>query len=399
VAPAGKIAVAQPGDSPFWPPARASSALEEVPTDWGEAKNIAWQADVPGRGHASPCVVGNQIFISTAIDDVEEVRLISYDRQTGKQGWDLLVHQGGFMHTHNKNSHASGTPACDGNRIFVAHMLSQDGMDGVYLSAISTSGDLLWQKAAGPFVSQHGYAPSPVLYGEMVIVVGDSEHDDSFLAAFDRGSGNEVWRVRRGLGRNFGCPAIVNVAGRDQLIVPGGGSTVSYNPSNGKELWRVEGPSSAAANTVVSSDGLVFSSGGWPEKNLLAIRADGEGDVSNSHIAWRQSKAVSYVPTMLLHDGLLFTISDDGIASCFEAATGESQWVKRLGGAFSASPVLVGNNIYVPDEDGKTHIFQAANEYKPVAKIDLGDGGFATPVVLQGKIYLRTLHRLYCISK
>lgn len=396
---ASRIPVAAPGDSPWWPPNQSDTGAADVPTHWGPDENIAWMTDVPGRGHASPCVVGNQIFISTAIDEREQIRLISYDRHSGRERWNCLVHEGGFMYRHPKNSHASATPACDGARVFVAHMVSQNSVEGIYLSAVSVDGKILWQKLAGPFISQQGYAPSPVLYGETVIVVGDSEHDQSFVAAFDRASGDEVWRTHRGMGRNYGCPRVVHVAGRDQLLVPGCGSTVSFDPSNGELLWSVEGPSSSAANTVVADDSKIYCSGGWPEKNLLAIRGDGLGDVTESHIAWRHSRAVCYVPTMLVHDDRLFSVSDDGIASCYDTASGDLIWRKRLGGNFSASPVLVGNNIYIPDEEGKMRIFQAADEYIPVAEVDLQDGGFATPVVLEGKIYLRTLHRLYCIAK
>jgi outer membrane protein assembly factor BamB len=278
-------------------------------------------------------------------------------------------------------------------------MLSQSEGEGVYLSALSLDGQILWQKFAGPFVTQHGYSPSLVFYGDTVIVLGDSEHAQSFVAAFDRASGDEVWRTERGGVRNYGCPIVVHVAGRDQLVIPGCDSTVSYDPTNGKMIWRVDGPSSAAANTVAADETKVYSSGGWPEKNLLAIRADGSGDVTESHIEWRQTKAICYVPTMLVHDGKLFTVSDDGIARCYDTATGESLWIKRLGGNFKASPVLVGENIYIPDEAGKLYIFKAADEYEPVNQVDLKDGGFATPVVLQGKIYLRTLHHLVCISK
>lgn len=392
------ISTASPGDSPWWRPRQPDTGAASVPAEWGADQNIAWKTSVPGLGHASPCVVGDQIFISTALDESEQIRLISYDRQTGDERWSRLVHEGGFMHTHDKNSHASGTPACDGTRIFVAHMLSQNSVEGIYLTAISVDGEILWQKLAGPFISQHGYAPSPALYGDTVILVGDSDHDQSFVAAFDRTSGDEVWRSRRGIGRNFGCPIVVHVAGRDQLVIAGCGRTVSFDPSNGEMLWRVDGPSSAAANTVAADDSKIYSSGGWPEKNLLAIRADGQGDVTESHIEWRHSKAVCYVPSMLVYGGKLFAVSDDGIATCYDTSSGEPLWVKRLGGNFSASPVLVGDNIYVPDENGKTHIFKAADEYIPIAEIDLTDGGFATPVVLRGKIYLRTLHYLYCIA-
>ena len=392
------IPIATTGDAPWWPPRKLDTGSDAVPMDWSTDENIVWQADIPGRGHASPCIVGDQIFISTADDEAEEIWLLSYDRESGEQRWNLLIHEGGILHTHRKNSHASGTPACDGSTIFVAHMVNSKDQEGIYLSAVSLAGKLLWQIQAGPFQTQHGYGSSPVLYRDTVIVVGDSEHEESFVAAFDRTSGEEVWRTLRGGVRNYGCPTVVHVAGRDQLVIPGCDSTVSYDPSNGKMIWRVDGPSSSAANTIVADDTTVYSSGGHPEKNLLAIRADGSGEVTDTHIAWRHTKAVCYVPTMLLHNGRLFSVSDDGIASCYETNSGDVLWQNRLGGDFSASPMLVGERIYVPDENGLMHIFEAADKYRPLAKIDLQDGGFASPVILQGKIYLRTLHHLYCIS-
>ncbi|TWT88341.1 outer membrane biogenesis protein BamB [Pseudobythopirellula maris] len=397
---------ASPGDRPWWRSAQLNGVASSpsAPTEWGPDSNIAWKVDVPGRGHATPCVVGDQIFISTAVEGAEEMRLLSFDRATGAEGWNTLLHSGGFMHIHSKNSHASATPACAGGRVFALHMVDGDasidgGGEGVYLSAVGLDGEILWQKKAGPFTTKHGYAPSPILYGSTVIVSGDSENAGAFVAAFDQATGEEVWRTGRRDNASFGCGVVATIAGREQLVIPGCDETVSYDPTSGEMLWRVDGPSLSAANTVAFDSQKVYSSGGWPQKNLLAIRADGSGDVTDSHIAWRKTKAVCYVPTMLVQGQRLYTVSDDGVATCYDTESGDTVWVKRLGGGFSASPIMVGDSIYLTDESGKTHVIKAADEFKPVAVNDLADGGFATPVVLDGKIFLRTSHQLYCIAE
>ena len=398
VAISGETPVAQAGDWPWWrgPNHDGVSQDASVPETWSPNENIRWQAKVPGRGHSSPAVVGDKIFLTTADEDEKKQVLLCYERQSGKQLWETVVHEGGFCKIHPKNSYASASPVCDGMLVYVAFING----DAVWVTAYDLEGKQVWQKEVGPFTSEHGYGPSPIFYKSAIIVSGDSL-GTSWHAALDRKEGKALWRVPRerpGGHGNYASSVVANMAGRDQLLVPGFGKTISYDPATGKMLWHVAGPCEAAANTVAVGEGLVFSSGGYPEKNLLAIRADGNGDVTDSHIAWSVKRGVTYVPSPLYHDGLLYAVNDDGIASCYAAATGNKQWQKRLDGDFSSSSILGGNKIYATNEKGLTYVLQAGREYKLLAKNDLGSGGFASPVICGGCIYLRTSDSLICVA-
>jgi outer membrane protein assembly factor BamB len=367
------------------------------PLSWSETENVLWKADVPGRGHATPTVWGDRIFVSTADDDAETMSLLCFARDDGELLWTKRLHEGNFMHRHNKNSHASGTPACDGTHVYVAHMVTHDGQDGIWVSAVDLDGNIAWQKKAGPFTSRHGYGSAPSMYRDLLIVNGDNG-ENGFLAALERSSGEVRWRIRRPLYYNFSSPVVAEVAGREQLLTHGVGEVTSYDPATGDQLWRCDGPTETCANTVAFDTERVYAAGGWPDKNLLAIRADGSGDVTDSHIEWQTGKAVCYVPSMLVDGGRLYSVNDQGVAACYDAASGNVHWVKRLGGNFSASPVLAAGHIYVPDEAGLVHVFRASDTYASVAQNDLADGGFASPVIIGGVIYLRTLNHLYAIG-
>lgn len=394
----GETPVAQPGDWPWWrgPSHNGVSQDANVPETWSADENVRWRANVPGRGHSSPAVVGDKIFLTSADEDAKKQVLLCYDRQSGKQLWEEVVHKGGFYKLHPKNSYASASPASDGKLVYVAFV----NADAVWASAYDFEGNQVWQKEVGPFESEHGYGPSPLLYKSAIIVSGESS-GPCWLAALNREDGELIWRTPRespGWHSNYASALVANVAERDQLLVPGLGVTSSLDPVNGKALWRVDGPSEVAANTIAVGDGLVFASGGYPEKNLLAIRADGNGDVTDSHIAWTVTRGVTYVPTPLYHDGLLYVVNDDGIASCYEAASGDKQWQKRLDGDFTSSPILAGDKIYATNEKGLTYVLQTGRDYKLLAKNDLGSGGFASPVICGGCIYLRTADSLVCVA-
>lgn len=394
----GETPVAADGDWPWWrgPNLNGISSDSSVPTSWTKDENVRWTAAVPGRGHSSPAVVGDKIFLTTADEEQKQQILLCYDRQSGKELWQKVAHEGGFYKMHPKNSYASASPACDGQLVYVAFVNG----DALWVTAYDLEGNKAWQKSVGPFQSEHGYGPSPIIYKSALIVSGESS-GPCWLAALNRKDGKVLWRTLRdrpGRHSNYASSLVANVAGREQLLVPGLGITTSFDPATGKELWRVFGPSEVAANTMTVGDGLVFSSGGYPEKNLLAIRADGTGDVTDSHIAWKVTRGVTYVPSLLYSDGLLYVVSDDGIASCYEAASGEKQWQKRLAGGFSCSPIQAGDKIYVTNEKGVTYVLQAGREYELVAENDLGSGGFASPVICGGCIYLRTGDSLVCVA-
>jgi outer membrane protein assembly factor BamB len=357
------------------------------PTTWSETENVLWKAEVPGRGHASPCIWGDSVYIAAADEKQETQSLLCYDRETGKLRWTCEIHRDGFMHAHSKNSQASPTPACDGERVFTA-FLSEGGL---WVTAVDRKGKIVWQTQAGPFSSQHGYGGSPVIYKSLVIVSGDNQ-GQGYVAALHRQSGEIAWRTARDNGPSYGTPVLASIGGREQLLLSGQKKVVSYDPATGRENWTSPGPAEVTANTVAWNDELIFAGGGYPETGMMAI--DG---AAGRRVAW-QKDFKAYVPSPLAVGERLFVMQDNGVARCLNAKTGEEIWTKRLGGNFTASPILAGDAIFVPDEDGLMHVFRAADGYETIAENNLRDGGFASPVICGGHLYLRTSHHLYCIG-
>ena len=385
-------------DWPWWrgPNFDNIAAAQAPPLRWSATENVAWKADVPGRGHGSPVLWGGRIFLPTA-DEKERVQYgLCYDRDSGKKLWQTEIHRGGFMPMNPKNSHASATPACDGERVFMPFI----AQGGIWLSALDFEGKIAWQKKLGAFHSKHGFAASPVLWKSLVIVVADAVKD-SFIAAAHRKTGEVLWRIDRpsyNLG-TYASPTVGRIAGRDQLLIQGPYKVFSYDPATGQPLWTCDGPNESTCSTVNYDAERVYAAAGFPKKNLMCIRADGKGDVTKTHVVWMKEGNMAYVPSLLLADGLLYMVEDEGRVTCFEAGTGQAVWQTRLRGAFSSSPVLAGGRIYVVNEAGVTYVFKPGRAFELLAQNDLGDGGFATPVICGGRIYLRTLHRLYCLGR
>ncbi|MDX1945940.1 MAG: PQQ-binding-like beta-propeller repeat protein [Pirellulaceae bacterium] len=393
VAPSGEeTAAAEPiatsdDDFPWWRGTKGNGlASGAVPTKWSATENVVWSVPVPGKGHASPIVWGNQVFIATADDAKQTMSLISFDRATGKEGWTRILHEGGFMHTHGKNTQASPTPACDGKHVYWTAMVK----DAIWVSAVTLDGQIAWQTEAGPFVSMHGYGSSPILFGKLVIVQGDS-NGPGWLGALDKESGKIVWRVQRGNGASFATPVIAEVAGKTQLLLAGQEKVVSYDPLTGKKHWEAEGPATVCANQLAWNDELIFVSGGYPQRATWAMKADGSGEV-----VWKKNWKC-YVPSMVVAEGRLIVPQDDGIVHCVEAASGKELWFKRLG-EMSASPVLVDGKLLVTTESGKTHVLAFGDTFEQLAENENGDRCYATPTVCGGRIYLRNFSQLLCLG-
>jgi outer membrane protein assembly factor BamB len=376
-------------DWPWWRgPQRNNHASGPLPpVTWSQKQNVLWKTEVPGRGHASPCIWGDAIFIATADESEETQSLECYDRDTGRRRWSREVHRGGFLNAHSKNSQASATPACDGERVFVA-FLSQDAL---WVTGVDVEGKIVWQTKAGPFSSQHGYGSSPVIYESLVIVSGDHQ-GEGYVTALHRKTGDIVWRVVRGREPSYGTPVVASTGGREQLLLSGQSLVESYDPATGKQLWSSPGPAQITANTLAWNADLVFAGGGYPENSVMAIRADG------SKVAW-QTDFKAYVPSPLAVGDRLFVIQDNGVARCLNAMTGDEVWTKRLGGDFTASPVLAGDTIFVPNEAGVTYVFKAADRYQEIARNDLEEDCYASPVICGGRLYQRTSGHLYCIAQ
>ena len=377
---------AKSGDWPWWRGPNNNGIAEagqDVPTSWSGKQNVLWKVPVPGRGHSSPTVVGDRIFMATADERGQVQYVLAYSRATGKELWRTPISRGGFPKTHQKNTHGTCTVACDGERLFVAfHHHAK-----VTLACLDVDGKELWKEDCGKFdprIYEYGYAPSPLLYKSMVILSADYEKG-GFMAAYDRKSGKRVWKERRPSKLSFSSPIVANVAGKDQLLISGCEQVASYDPNTGKPNWTVPGATTmATCGTIVWDGDLIFASGGYPKPQTVCIKADG-----SRKVVW-QNRQKCYEQSMLAHDGYLYAVTDRGIAYCWRTTDGKEMWRSRLSGPVSASPILVGENIYQTVESGLTYVFKANPEkFVAVAENQLGNEGFATPSICGNRIYLR----------
>lgn len=378
-----------PADWPWWRgPMRDNVAVGDLPSfDWTPSPEVLWTVSVPGTGHASPVVWQDRVFIATADDRQQTQSLICYERGSGKPKWNREIHSGGFMHTHSKNTHASATPACDGSRVFTVFMVQ----NGLFATAVDFEGNIVWQKKVGDFRSQHGYGSSPLIHKSLVIVAGDTSAG-GFLTALHRESGDIVWQTPRGDGNSYATPVIGDVAGKQQLLLSGQNATAAYDPDTGRQLWSAAGPANTTANTVAWSSDLILSSGGYPQKSLIAVQADGTGK-----IAWEHSLK-AYVPSPLVVGEKLVVITDNGILHCMNLDDGKILTKERLGGDFTSSPVFVGDKVLACNESGKVFVFKVEPKFETVAQHQFDDGIFASPAVCGGQIFIRTASKLCCIG-
>ena len=257
-------------------------------------ENVLWKAQVPGRGHASPTVCGDKIFLATA-DEAQEVQsVLCYDRASGRNLWKVDVHTAGMdHHGHKKSSQASATVACDGERVFANFV--HDG--GVYTTALDLAGRQVWQTRVSEFVTHQGFGSSPTIYQSSVLVATDNKAG-GVIAALDRRSGKVLWKQDRPKQPNYTSPVVLTVDGRDQLLLAGCDHVASFDPLSGKPLWEIEGSTTECVGSIVTDGQLVFASGGYPKKLTVAVRADGSGEV-----VW-ENTTQTYVPSMVVHERL-----------------------------------------------------------------------------------------------
>jgi len=400
----GDRVVVNSGDWPWWRgPTRngVAEADQSPPLEWSEEKNVVWKVEVPGRGHASPTVVGDRIYLTVADDDREIQAVNCYDRSTGKELWQTIVHQGGFEFTgrqpNGKGSMASSTVACDGERLFINFL----NHETVVTTALTIEGKLLWQRKITDYQLHQGYGSSPAIYGPLVIVSADNKGGGA-LVAMQRTTGKIVWKQERPEKPNYPSPIVLSVAGRDQLVLVGCELVSSFEPLTGKKLWETPGATTECVTSTVTDGELVVTSGGYPDNHISAVRADGSGEV-----VWRNNTRV-YVPSMLVHEGHLYVVTDAGVAICYEMSTGNVLWKHRLGTTFTSSPVLVGELIFVTGDKGKTFIFHASPEkFELAAENDLAAEVIATPAICGSRIYMRAAQQidgrmqelLYCLGE
>lgn len=370
-------------DWPWWRgPTRdgVAAAGQKPPLQWSDSENILWKTPVPGRGHGSPTVVGDQVFLTSA-DPIQEIQSVHcYERKTGKQLWQAEIHRGGFEKKGNsKSSLASSTVASDGKRVFINFLHA----GAIYTTALSRTGERLWQTKITDYVLHQGFGSSPAVYQSLVLVSADNK-GGGVIAGLDRATGKIVWKQDRPKFPNYTSPIVHNIAGRDQLLFTGCDLVTSFNPLTGEKLWEIKGATTECVTSVVTNGGLIFTSGGYPKNHMSAVRADGSGKIE-----WENNTRV-YVPSMLVREGFLYTVLDAGMAVCWQCDTGKEVWKGRLGGTFSASPILVGDHIFATNESGHTYIFKAnPAKFELVAENQLGSDVFATPAICGDCIFMR----------
>lgn len=402
LAPAALIPVEGEGAG-YWTRWRGPSGQGLVPgrgyvDTWSDTTNVLWKVPVPGRGHSSPIVWKDHIFLTTARDD-GAISMLAYRRSDGTLLWDIRVPSSGVEHVDGRNSRASATPTTDGTRVYASF-----GSHGV--AAFDFAGKLVWRQKLGDLSNYHGSAGSPVLYKDRLFLYQD--HDGtpnlrSFVAAFDTRTGAVIWKKDRVESVGWGTPIVIRAGNRDELIVSSQRKVYAYDPSSGDELWMVRGNTFEVIPTPVVGHDLIFCSSGRAGPTF-AIRPGGAGDVTDTHVVWSSPRGSPFVPSAIVHGDLLYMINDmQSIVTALDAKTGNRVYQERIGEAaregFSSSPVAVGDKIFFTNDWGQTFVVQAGPTFKLLRVNELRAQVLASPALVDGIWYWRTDSALLAIGQ
>jgi outer membrane protein assembly factor BamB len=364
-----------------------------LPLQWSGTQNIRWKAPLPGAGWSSPAIADNRIWLTSATEKGASLRLLSLDAATGKVVLDTEVFRvkDAGPGIHNKNSFASPTAIVQGDRVYVHY--------GFYGTAcLNTKGEILWKQIL-KYEPQHGPGGSPALFEDLLIVSCDG-FDAQFVVALDTATGKTRWKTPRGKGNQaYTTPLLIDVNGAPQVISPGAHHAYAYDPKTGKELWYIEyGAGFSNVPRPVYAHGLVYICSGFFQPVLFAVRPDGRGNVTKSHVAWSHPRAVPLTPSPIVAGDELYMISDNGIATCLDAKTGKSNWQQRVGGNQSASPIAADGRIYFLSEEGECTVIAPGKEYRELARNQIGERTLASIAVSGKALYLRGDQHLYRIE-
>jgi outer membrane protein assembly factor BamB len=407
---------------------------QDLPEHWDGEKgvNIKWKTKIPGLAHSSPIVWGDRVFVTTAISSrggdnfrhglygdgtasedrsVHQWKLYALDKESGKILWERTAYKGlPREKRHIKASYANSTPATDGR-----YVIAFFGSQGLY--AFDMNGHPVWKKDLGILNAgaydapdyEWGTASSPIIYKDLVIVQCDTQHE-SFLLAADIKNGNTVWKTKREELPSWGTPTVYPGKNRVELVTNASNFIRGYDPNTGKELWRLGGSSKITAPTpVFSGDLIVVASGRRPEAPIFVIRAGASGDITlekgqsaNKHVVWSKQARGSYMPTPLIYGNYLYVLSNQGVLDCYDLQTGGEIYRQRIshrGGGFSASPVAADGKIYLPSEDGEMFVVKAGPKFEGLATNSMGELIMATPAISDGKMFVRSQHYVFAISR
>lgn len=372
----------------------------KLPIEWNTTKNVVWKQPIPGKGWSSPIILKSRVYLTSAvpIDDSKDLSLaaLCLDAENGKILWqtEVFKQDAKAPRIHPKNSHASPSPVSDGKHIFV-HF----GHQGT--ACLDLDGKIVWKTTELRYSPVHGNGGTPILVEDRLVFSTDGS-DKQLVIALDKATGRVAWKANRKSEAvkkfSFSTPLLIDVKGQKQIVSPASDAVMAYDPADGKELWRAKYEGYSVIPRPVFGHGIVFVSSGYDFPSLHAIKADGSGDVSETHRAWTLAKGVSHTPSFLLAGDELYLVSDKGVASCLDARTGKVHWLERIGGNFSASPFFADGKIYFQSEEGVTTVVQASTKFDKLATNDLKERTFASYAAADGAIYLRTESQLYRIQ-
>jgi len=372
-----------------------------LPLTWSESENITWKTAIHDSGWSTPVIWGNQVWLTTATDDGKQSFVLCLDRQTGKVLHDLKLWDNADPEkTRQYNSFASSTPAIEEGRIYV-HF-------GSYGTACldTTTTEVLWTRRDLPCQHYRGPGSSPLLAGDRLYIHYDG-FDHQYIVALDKRTGKTIWQKKREVDygtdngdvmKAFSTPLLFEADGRQMLVSPTSKACLVFDPETGNELWRVRYAGFSTAARPLVGDGHLYINTGFPRGEFLAVKPDGRGDVTATHVAWNAKKNLPSMPSSVLTSGLLFSVNDEGVATCLDAQTGTYVWEKRIGGNFSASLLLADGRIYASDYKGKTTVFAPEREFRQLAENQLEGGFRASPAVAGRSLFLRTETHLYRID-
>jgi outer membrane protein assembly factor BamB len=422
------VSVAGAANWPQWrgPDGSGISNEKNLPAEWSPTKNIKWKTPIGGRGHSSPIVWENKIFVTTAVEGAEVAgakaarhllenkdfvhpdsvganrkhtfKVIALNRDDGKILWESVAWEGTpYDDRHRKSSYAASTPATDGKLVYAYF-----GSEGLY--AYDFNGKLAWKADVGKLANLGmGTGTSPILFDNLVIVQADEDNGEaSFIVAYDKKTGKEVWKTPRKVQISWSTPYLARNAKRAELITSGTESIIAYDPATGKELWRHKGLESNAIPSPVSNNEMVYVVAGFPAKIAMAIKLGGSGDLTGTpNVPWQYAKGTAYVPSPILYGDYLYLTTDRGILTCIDAKTGA---VKYEGGripipaTFTASPVAFDGKILLTSEDGDTFLVKAGPKHEIIGTNSVGEPVYASPAIADGRIYIRGEKNIYCVG-
>ena len=416
------MAATDPAAWPKWRgPNETGVAKGSAPTEWDDTKNIAWKANIPGRGHSSPILWGDLVFITTAVPAGEiasgparrergagggtasgvehKFTIMALDRKSGKTVWEKTLatatpHEG---YHHLYGSFASNSPVTDGKLVFAFF-----GSRGIY--ALDLKGNIVWRKTFGKMRMRLGFGEGvpTVLDGDRLLLNFDQE-EGSYLQVLDKNTGKEIWKVERQEASSWSPPTVVTVGGRKQIIVAATTKVRAYDYMTGKLIWECAGLGSNVIPAPIIHNNTVIVMSGHREPNRMAIKLGRDGDLTGTDaIVWQNTKGNSYTPSPVLHEGRLYFVTDNGILSAINATSGEQFYQERLPGTYSLKASLVGanGNLYVSTEQGDVLVVKMTEKFEVVATNKMTDEFFiATPAIADGEMYLRGKNTLYLIRQ